>query len=143
MIPRMQQVSAREIAVSGIRAQRARMNVIANNIANAFTTRMPNGAPFQRQLVILRGEEFRHGGATDRLGVQVKRLERDSAPFRRVYQPEHPDAGPDGYVAYPNVSLSVEMVDLVSAQRAYEANVAVIASHSRMMQRAQQMLDAG
>lgn len=130
-------ISARDIAVSGLRAQRMRMNVIANNLANAETTRTPGGGgAFRRQLTILRGDQIRRGANPQQLGVRVKKIVSDPTPLRRVFDPHHPDADRDGYVQYPNVNVVVEMVDLISAQRAYEANIAVIVSSSRMRQRA-------
>ena len=133
-------ISAWDIAVSGLKAQRTRMNVIANNIANAYTTRTPQGGPFRRQLAIFRGEQIKPGSNPEALGVRVKSIEQDPSPFRRVYAPDHPDADPAGYVSYPNVSVSVEMANLVSAQRGYDANVAVIASHRRMQQKALEII---
>jgi len=136
----VQPVSAKQIAVSGLKAQRIRMNVIANNIANAQTTRTREGGPFRRQLVLLRGNQLKPGYNPEPLGVRVKRIVDDPAPFRTVYQPEHPDADESGYVKYPNISLAVEMVDLVSAQRAYEANIAVFVSDRRMNQQALEII---
>ena len=78
------QISARDIAVSGLKAQRTRMNFIANNIANAETTRTPDGGAFRRQVVIFRGEEIRRITNPERLGVSVKRIERDASPLRQV-----------------------------------------------------------
>ena len=134
------QISARDIAVSGLKAQRTRMNFIANNIANAETTRTPDGGAFRRQVVIFRGEEIRRITNPERLGVSVKRIERDASPLRQVYDPQHPDANEDGIVEYPNVNIAVEMVNLISAQRAYEANIAVIQSGRQMNQRALDIL---
>lgn len=133
-------ISARDIAVSGLRAQRTRMNIIANNIANAETTRTPEGGAFRRQLAVLRGEQIERGLNPDRVGVRVKRIEADMSPLKTVFDPSHPDANVDGYVEYPNVNLAVEMVDLIGAQRGYEANIAVIASGSRIRQRALDLL---
>ena len=134
-------VSAREIAVSGLRAQRARMNVIALNIANAETTRTPDGGgAFRRQLAILETKRLTPGAKAEEAGVQVKRIIKDTSPLREVYNPAHPDANADGYVSYPNINLAVEMSDMISAQRAYEANVAVIVSRSRMHQRALEII---
>ncbi|MBI5095102.1 MAG: flagellar basal body rod protein FlgC [Candidatus Hydrogenedentes bacterium] len=135
-------LSAREIAVSGIRAQRANMNVIANNIANAFTTRTPEGGAFRRQLAIFRGEQLGRGADSTKFGVRVKKLVSDPSPLETVFDPGHPDADKNGYVSYPNVNLSVEMVNLVSAQRAYEANVSVIVSGKRMAQKALEIIQA-
>jgi flagellar basal-body rod protein FlgC len=133
-------ISARQIAVSGLKAQRTRMNLIANNIANAETTRTPQGGPFRRQMVILRGEEIGVGGNMDKMGVRVKEVKADPSPLREVYDPSHPDANGAGYVQYPNVQIAVEMANLVSAQRAYEANIAVMVSSSRMSEAAQEIL---
>ena len=135
-------VSAIEIAVSGLKAQRMRMNVIANNIANIHTTRTPEGGAFRRQLAVFRGNQLNPFIGSRRFGVEVPRLESDPSPFRMVYEPNHPDTNADGYVAYPNISLAVEMVNLVSAQRAYEANVSVIVSGKRMTQKALEIIQA-
>ena len=138
----LEAVSATKIAVSGLLAQRARMNVIANNIANALTTRTSVGGAFRRQMAILRGNRIRPTTDPARFGVEVKRIVSDPSPFRRIYQPGHPDADADGYVEYPNVDLSVEMVDLVAAHRAYDANIAVILSGKRMTQKALEIIQA-
>jgi len=140
MIPSLEGISAREIAVSGLKAQRTRMNLIANNIANAETTRTPEGGPFRRQLAVFRGNEIKAGVNPNKLGVQVKDVISDPSPLREVYDPTHPDANADGYVAYPNIQMAVEMANLVSAQRAYEANVAVVVSSSRMNDAAMELL---
>ena len=136
----LEAISAQDIAVSGLKAQRVRMNLIANNIANAETTRTPDGGPFRRQLVILRGDSVNSASRPGEVGVRVKDVVPDPSPFRRVYDPDHPDADADGYVSYPNVSLAVEMTDLVSAQRAYDANIAVIVSGKRMQQKALEII---
>ncbi|GMV99648.1 MAG: flagellar basal-body rod protein FlgC [Candidatus Hydrogenedentota bacterium] len=134
-------ISAREIAVSGLRAQRTRMNVIANNIANAQTLRTrETGEPFRRQLAIFRGEQIGPVVDPSMVGVKVSRIAEDPSPFSLTYNPSHPLANEDGYVAYPNVNIAVEMVDLVSAQRAYEANLAVIASSRSMSNKALELL---
>ena len=118
------------------------MNVIANNISNAMTTRTEAGGAFRRQMTILRGNQIRPTVDPRRFGVKAKRVISDASPLRRVYDPAHPDADADGYVDYPNVDLSVEMVNLVSAQRAYEANVVVIQSGRRMTQKALEIIQA-
>ncbi len=134
-------LSPREIALTGMQSQRTRMNVVANNIANAFTTRMPDGQPFRRQVPIFRGEQVLPRGDTSRFGVRVPRIEADHhSPLRTVYEPGHPDANEDGYVTYPNVDLAVEMVNLLAAQRAYEANIAVVQSGGQMHERALDIL---
>lgn len=136
----LNKISANDIAVSGLKVQRARMNVIANNIANVETTRTPEGGVFQRQMVLLRGDEIKPGANPERLGVRVKDVIRDTSPPRMVFDPQHPDANEEGMVAYPNINTAVEMVNLISAQRAYEANIAVITSGRQMKQRALDIL---
>jgi flagellar basal-body rod protein FlgC len=133
-------ISAREIAVGGLRAQRIRMNVIANNIANAMTPATAKGGAFRREIAVLTGRTLTAGIEPEKLGVEVKQIVTDPRPFKQVYDPGHPFANEDGYVEYPNVDLAVEMVDLVSAQRAYEANIAVIVSGKRMTQKALEII---
>ncbi len=135
-------ISATAIAVTGLRAQRTRMNVIANNIANALTTRTPEGGPFRRQIAIFRGEQLSPRLNPDDFGVWVKEVVNDMSPFRTVYDPSHPDANSDGIVLYPNVNLAMEMINLVSAQRAYEANIDVILSGRSMRQKALEIIQA-
>ena len=133
-------ISARDIAVSGLLAQRTRMNVIANNISNAMTTRTPEGGPFRRQLAVFRGEQIDDAIDPTRFGVRTPRIMADESPFRQVYEPGHPDANEDGYVEYPNINLSVEMIDLVSARRGYEANVALMVNDSKIKQKALEII---
>nr|WP_231699354.1 flagellar basal body rod protein FlgC [Limnochorda pilosa] len=116
-----------DVSASGLTAERLRMDLIASNLANAETTRTPEGGPYRRLMAILvpeptqtgREPQSRKGG-----GVRVQAVVRDPNPPRLVYQPDHPDADAEGYVAYPNVNPVTEMVDLITATRAYEANVA-------------------
>ena len=121
-------VSATKIAVQGVRAQRIRMNVIANNIANAQTTRTDEGGPFRRQLAIFVGKSLSHHLNESDFGITVPKIMDDDSPFRQVYDAAHPDANEEGIVLYPNVNLSIEMINMLSAQRAYEANIDVIMS---------------
>jgi len=138
----LEAVSARDIAVTGLRAQRTRMNVIAQNIANAMSPVTAKGGAFRRQMAVLEADQITPLTAPDKFGVRVQRIASDPSPLRRVYEPGNPVADEDGYVEYPNVDLSVEMVDLVSAQRAYEANVAVVLSSKRITQKAMEILQA-
>lgn len=135
-------ISASDIAVSGLQAQRTRMNIIANNISNALTTRTPEGGTFRRQMVVLRGEQLMPTLNPEKFGVRVKEVIEDMSPFRVVYDPSHPDADVEGMVQYPNVNLATEMVNLVSAQRAYEANIDVILSARSMKQKALEIIQA-
>lgn len=109
-----------DIAVSGLRAESLRMKVVAANIANASTTRAANGQPYRRQEVIL---STKSGLA----GVESPQVMPDTtSQFKRVYQPGHPDANKDGYVMMPNVDLPVEMMSMITASRAYQANATVL-----------------
>ncbi len=110
-----------DIAVSGLRAQAKRLEVITNNIANASTTRTASGAPYRRQDVV-----FQTSGTGIR-GVSIRGIAQDkTTDFKRVRMPGHPEADSDGWVLMPNVSLPTELRDLVFASRAYEANAAVL-----------------
>ncbi|HEY3060887.1 MAG TPA: flagellar basal body rod protein FlgC [Chloroflexota bacterium] len=127
--------SSMRISGSALTAQRLRMDVIAGNIANADTTRV-NGQrqPYQRQQVVFEPLAQTPGAAGG--GLQVASIVRDQAPAREVYDPAHPDADPTtGMVAYPNVDTTTEMTDMLSASRAYEANVTVLNSIKQMAQR--------
>jgi len=134
------EAGARQIAVSGLRAQRIRMNIISNNLANSQTTRTPEGGAFRRQLAILSGSPIAGPGSEAQGGVSVKEVIKDMSPLEKVYDPTHPDADKDGYLSLPNVNVATEMVDLISAQRAYEADIAVLSSGNRMHQRALDIL---
>ena len=129
------------IAATGMAAERLRSDVISNNIANASTTRTQEGGAFKKSSVILRpvsdqSAQWRSPftpGALDNgpgKGVKVLEIKKDTSQGRLVYDPDHPDAiksGPNaGYVEYPNVNIVNEMVDLISASRAYEANATVV-----------------
>ena len=138
--------SSINIAATGMTAERLRSDVIADNIANATTTRTPEGGAFKRSRVILRPRTeqpyFRLPFLPDQMdngvgkGVRVSAVQKDASPPRLVYDPTHPDAiktGPKaGYVEMPNVNIVTEMVDLIAASRAYEANSA-IANGSKAM----------
>jgi flagellar basal-body rod protein FlgC len=125
--------SALDISASGLSAERTRMEVIANNLANANTTRTPEGGPFRRQLVILRGTEVSDPNRTEKLGVTVAGVVDDPSAFPMTFNPSHPDADADGYVAMPNVNAVEEMVDMITAVRAYEANITAIDASKNMV----------
>lgn len=114
--------SATDIAISGMRANAMRSKVIAENIANANTTRSADGEPYRRHMVVLQA-----GAGLDPASVSVGDVVDDmSSPFSTILSPGHPDADAEGYVRYPNVSLPREMMDMVAASRAYQANAAVM-----------------
>lgn len=125
-----------EISASGLRAQRLRLDVVASNLANANATRTADGGgPYRRRAVVFRSEPLEQTfeqalnasvQARSLRVVEVSRIIEDQAPPRMVYAPSHPDANETGYVAYPNVNVISEMVDLMTATRSYEANVQAI-----------------
>jgi flagellar basal-body rod protein FlgC len=120
-----------DTSASGMTAERMRMDVIAENLANADTTRGPDGKPYRRKEVVL---ESAGGSFQDALdGVQVAGITEDSSPLRRVYDPGHPDADGNGYVSLPNVEPVSEMVDLITASRGYEANVQALQASKQML----------
>ena len=130
------------ISHSGLRAQRIRMDLIANNVANINTTRTPQGGPFRRQMAIFAANPIEPGAVTAGRGVEVAEIVPDMTPFTTVYDPGHPDADENGYVLLPNVNVAAEMVDLVSASRSYEANIASINATKRLLQRALEIIQA-
>ena len=138
-------------ASSGLTAQRLRLDVISDNIANADTTRTSDGTPYRRSRVVLKGNvdqpywnsPFQPKDLDNGVGkgVKVDKIEKDmDSELRQVWDPTHPDAiqvGPQkGYVLYPNVNTVTEMVDMISASRAYEANVSVIEGSKAMFTKA-------
>ena len=140
-----------DTAQSGLTAQRVRMDTIANNIANAETTRTAQGGPYQREEVVFTPlvegppvlELLQQGVAppspsfADTLqGVQVAQVTRDPSPSRLVYEPNNPDANANGYVEYPNVNVVTEMTDMMSATRSYDANATVLSAAKSMAQTA-------
>lgn len=133
-----------DISASGMTAQRLRFDVISNNIANVNTTRTNEGGPFRRERVIFQerkdkkhfSDYLRDNKPT---GVKVVSIEKDTAPFRIVYDPTHPDADLEGYVRLPNVNIVTEMVDMISAFRSYEANVTALNAAKSMMSKTLEM----
>jgi len=115
-----------EIAGSSLTAHRLWMDLISQNLANVNTTRTPEGGPYKRRVPVF--AERLQSMNNDFKGVGVERIEADDLPPRMVYQPEHPDADAQGYVAYPNVNVVREMTDMMVATRAYEANLMVVES---------------
>jgi flagellar basal-body rod protein FlgC len=119
--------SALDVSTSGLVAQRMRLNAISSNLANMSTTRNENGEadPYKPRFVTFatNAELTTSGGGT---GVRVASVEQTLAEPLRKYEPGHPDADADGYVAYPNVDMTTEFVDALQATRAYEANIGVI-----------------
>jgi flagellar basal-body rod protein FlgC len=153
------------ISATGLRAQRVRQNLISSNIANAETTRTAEGGPYKRQELVLKadpdqrnfsqilGERLIHGTTTHPRhmeipqdgyqgrkektgnGVEIDHIHQDESGPKMVYNPTHPDANAEGYVAMPNINMVQEMVDLISATRAYEANATAMQATKSMIQK--------
>ena len=125
------------VSATGLTAERLRMDVTAENLANAQTTRGADGQPYRRKEVLLQEAPGSFGASLSKAmnaggsqggGVQVAGVVQDASPLKRVYDPGHPDADAQGYVSMPNVDTVTEMVDLIGASRAYEANVTAMQS---------------
>lgn len=150
----MRFLSSIDISASGMTAQRLRMDTIASNIANVESTRTSEGqGPYRRQVVVFesKGKLLPQRGFSEVLnqkmqnttaGVRVKEiraLSDEEAPFRKVYDPSHPDADESGYVSYPNVNIVEEMINMISSSRALEANSKVIESSKAMAMKAMEI----
>ncbi len=141
--------AAMRISASGMSAQRARMDIVAENIANAESTRTPEGGPYRRREIVFQAvpertgfddifrSSFQHPGTHK---VRVAGVVRDPRPFREVYNPSHPDADANGMVKMPNVNTIEEMVDMQSAARSFEANVTVMEAAKRMFLKSLELL---
>jgi len=144
---------ALNVSATGLTAERLRMDVTAENLANAQTTRGADGQPYRRKEVVL--AEVQSGGFGSQLakaigagstsgsqpgGVEVAGISQDQTPGKLVYDPGHPDADAKGYVRMPNVDTVAEMVDLISASRAYEANVTAMNSAKQMFSKTLDLL---
>ena len=124
------------VAASALKAQQARMRVIAENLANADSTaRTPGGDPYRRQIPVFRATEVDGGD-----GVRMTKVEPDPSAFKTAYEPGHPGADAQGYVKLPNVDSLVEAMDMRNAQRAYEANLNVIETSRAMQMRTLDLL---
>ena len=137
-------LGALDISATGLTAQRTRLNVVAENLANAETTRTADGGPYRRKLVVFGAESAGSFGTTldaaQASTVKVLSIEESPEAPRMVLQPSHPDANAEGYVMLPNINPVLEMVDLLAATRAYEANVTAIQAAKSMANKA---LDIG
>ncbi len=124
----MEPYIAFKVAAAGLMVQRLRMNIISSNIANVETTRTPSGGPYRRKDLVVMAVPVNK----DIYAVAPVSIINDPRPFKVVYDPSHPDADKDGYVRFPNVKPMEEMVNMISALRAYEANIAVINNTKEM-----------
>ncbi len=133
-------LNSTSIAASGLSSERLRMEVAANNLANANSTSTPGGGPYRKQVVrfgsVMKETLGRRTNADDFGGVKVLGVEPADTELIEVFQPGHPDAKPDGFVSMPNVSIPDEMVDMMSASRAYEANLKSLKSFREMAEQA-------
>ncbi len=140
--------STLSVSASGMAAQRARAEVLVENLANADSTRTAEGGPYQRKDVVFETSStsspfssvFQSALDGEASGVAVSQVVTDSRPPERRYMPGHPDADKDGYVAYPRVNPAEDMVDLLGASRGYEANVAAMGAIKDMIQRSIDLL---
>ena len=136
-----------DISGSGMTAQRLRMDIIAQNVANVNTTRGANGQPYRRQETVLQPinqnsfSQYLSDGIEkiEGKGVKVSAIIEDQSPFKLEYDPTNADAGADGYVKLPNIDMANELVDMISASRAYEANVTVINAFKNLATKAMEI----
>ena len=132
-----------DISASGLGVERTRMDIIAQNIANVETT-SDGGTPYRRKEVVLSSVPWTKSPAANSEptagGVQVAQIREDTSPFQMVYRPQDPNADGDGYVKLPNVNLPLEMVDMVAATRAYEANAAALRANKEIIRKALDIL---
>jgi len=138
-------LDALQASASGLSAQRVRMRLIANNLANMHTTRTPEGGPYQRREPVFAAESPDNATFHDMLKaqqeggiVEVRTVDiiKDGRDPIRKYEPDHPDADEKGFISLPNISVTEEMVNLVSASRSYEANVAAVKATKNMVLKA-------
>jgi flagellar basal-body rod protein FlgC len=125
-----------DITAGALEAQKTRLDLVAQNIANAQTTRTPEGGPYQRQVVSFETQLLQEmAGAGHAQTVRVGAITADPTPGQRVYNPQHPDADATGFVTMPNVNLPYEMVDLLTASRAFEANLSFAKSARQLAEK--------
>jgi flagellar basal-body rod protein FlgC len=133
-------ISAIDVTSGALTAQKTRLDIVAQNIANAQTTRGADGLPYQRKTVSFETELLRRTGASagapSLQSVHVGKISEDATPGARIYDPHHAHADAEGFVSMPNVNMAFEMVDLMSASRAYEANLSVVKNARQMAMKA-------
>ena len=136
--------SSFNINASGMTAQRKRMDIISNNIANVDTTRTEDGGPYRRKMPVFQERNSNTFASvlkgklkySKENGVHLSAIIEDQKPFKLIHNPNHPDANQDGYVSMPNVDITIEMVDMIDASRAYEANVTALNTLKNMAMKA-------
>lgn len=143
----MNLLSALSVSASGMSAQRARTEILVENLANADTTRTPEGGPYRRKDVVFATDstssdfssEFENQMGGNGLGVRVAQVVSDTREPEKRYMPGHPDADADGYVAFPRMNPSEDMVDLLGASRTYQANVSAISAVKDMISKSMEL----
>lgn len=146
----MSMFTALEVSGSALGAERQRAEVVAANMANAETTRTPEGGPYKRKEVVFASSgnqpfrtmlaDYHHFGARAIPAVRVQQVVDDPTPPQRRYDPGHPDADKDGYVAYPAINPTQEMVDLMGAMRSYQLNASAVAATKQMIEQSMSLL---
>ena len=137
-------MTAIDVGASALKAERTHLNVISMNLANAKTTRTVDGGPYRRKEAIFKETEVDSpfskamNSALDQdvKGVRVESIQNDKRALKQVYEPGHPDANEEGYVSYPDINVVEEMTNMLSAMRAYEANVSTITTSKSMFSKA-------
>ncbi|CAK7020328.1 flagellar basal body rod protein FlgC [Tissierella carlieri] len=132
------------VSATALTAEKTRIDIIAKNMANASTTRSTGGMPYRRQMVVFEENKStpfseylsRQTNKFEGKGVKISKIVEDESPFKLVYEPGHPDADENGYVKMPNVDTIKEMVDLISAQRSYDANITAMNASKSMLMKA-------
>ncbi|MGC8868652.1 MAG: flagellar basal body rod protein FlgC [Sulfurihydrogenibium sp.] len=122
-----------EVSVSGMQAERVRIDLAASNLANVNSTRAEDGQPYRRKVPVFEAVLDSYSNNMPIYKVRVKEIQTDPSPFKLKFDPNNPDAGPDGYVRLPNVDPMREMVDMMSAIRSYESNLTAFNTHKDMI----------
>jgi flagellar basal-body rod protein FlgC len=141
----MSRINTMEVLAHGMAAARLRVNVLSSNIANAETTRTPEGGPYKAREVVQVAQDVTgsFSSALEHMTLRSPMIERvveDQSPPRLVFQPGHPDANKDGFVAYPNINVVATMTDLMSASRLYQANVTAVETARSLQNEASKIL---
>jgi flagellar basal-body rod protein FlgC len=137
-------MNALDIGASSLKAERTRLNIISMNLANAKTTRTPEGGPYKRKSVVFASTDvdspfskaMQDSLTRELKGVRVLGVANDQRPFKRVFEPHHPDADAEGYVSYPDINVVEEMTNMINAVRSYEASVSAITTTKGMVDKA-------
>ncbi len=136
-----------DVALSGLQAQRTRMDIISSNLANINSTKAgESGEPYRKKMPLFEtvlDEKMASSGVQERIKlskVAVKEIVEDPSPFKMKYEPSHPDADANGYVRLPNIDPMREMVDMMSAMRSYEANLTAFNTHKEMLLKSLEIL---